>query len=102
MLELTEKNFEEEVIKSDKKVLVDFYATWCGPCQMIAPIIDEIAKEHTELKVGRVNVDENQALAMNYKIVSIPFLILFKDGKIEKKLLGYHDKKEILDMILLQ
>lgn len=100
VLKITNQNFEEEVLKSDKPVLVDFYATWCGPCQMMSPIIDEIAQENTDtLKVGKVNVDENQDLAMEYNVMSIPTIIVVKNGKVEKTFVGVRDKKEILGAI---
>ncbi len=100
VLKITNQNFEEEVLKSDKPVLVDFYASWCGPCQMMSPIIDEIAKENEDtLKVGKVNVDENQDLAMEYNVMSIPTIIVVKNGKVEKTFVGVTDKKEILGAI---
>lgn len=100
VLKITNQNFEEEVLKSDKPVLVDFYATWCGPCQMMSPIIDEIAQENTDtLKVGKVNIDENQDLAMEYNVMSIPTIIVVKNGKVEKTFVGVTDKKEILGAI---
>lgn len=99
VINITEKNFDEEVLKSNKPVLLDFYADWCGPCKMIAPIVEEIAKEHTELKVGKLNVDDNGGLAVNYKVMSIPTLIAFKDGKEHGRIIGYCSKQEILDML---
>lgn len=94
---LTKCNFTDEVINSDLPVIVDFWATWCGPCRMIAPIIEELAKDlYGKVKVGKVNVDEEMELAVNYKVESIPTVILFKDGKVDKKLIGLHDKEEIL------
>ena len=82
MLTLEEKNFEEEVLKTDKKVLVDFYADWCGPCKMMLPVIDDIAKElDGKVKVGKVNVDNNQELAIQYDVMSIPTIMVFENGK---------------------
>ena len=82
---LSEQNFDEEVKKSDKKVLVDFYADWCGPCKMMAPAIEKIAEEVSEYaKVGKVNVDENQDLAMKYNVMSIPTILVFKNGQIKR------------------
>ena len=81
MLTITKDNFEQEVLKSDKKVLVDFWASWCGPCRMLSPIIDEIAKETDKVKVGKVNVDEESDLATQFAVMSIPTLILFENGK---------------------
>lgn len=100
VLKITSQNFEEEVLKSDKSVLIDFYATWCGPCQMMSPIIDEIAEENADtLKVGKINVDENQDLAMKYNVMSIPTIIIVKNGKVEKTFVGVTDKNEILQAI---
>lgn len=94
---LTDENFEEEVIESKKPVLVDFWATWCGPCMMLAPIVTEIAEEYADvLKVGKVNVDEQPVTSLEYKVSSIPTLILFKDGKILKKAVGYMSKSELI------
>ncbi len=99
-VKLTNQNFESEVLKSDKMVLVDFYANWCGPCQMIAPILSEIAEEHSgKLKVGKINVDEERELASKYQVSSIPTLLLFKEGKIVKALVGFRSKSEIEEMI---
>lgn len=96
---LTVDNFEEEVLNSDKKVLVDFWASWCGPCKMIAPVIEEIADEYDgKVKVGKVNVDEEAALAEAYGISSIPSLILFKDGKAADMMVGLRSKSEIVKM----
>ncbi len=97
-LELTDKNFEEEVLKSDKPVLVDFWAPWCGPCQMMGPIIEETAKEVKETaKVGKLNVDENPETAQKYGVMSIPTLIIFKKGENSKQLVGVQSKEVLLD-----
>ena len=97
---LTVENFENEVLKSDKPVLVDFWATWCGPCRMIAPIIEEVANElSATLKVGKVNVDEQEELAIKFGISSIPTLLLFKNGEVVKKTLGYMPKEAVLKFI---
>jgi len=91
-----EENFEEEVMKSEETVLVDFYADWCGPCKMMSPIIDEIAEEQIEnLKVGKVNVDNNQELAEKFGILSIPTIVILKNGKIIKTFIGLRRKDEI-------
>lgn len=97
---LTNNNFEAEVINSEIPVLVDFWAAWCGPCRMLAPIIDEVAKEYEgKVKVGKVNVDEEQELAVRYGIASIPTVILFKNGAIANKTIGFGSKAQITDML---
>ena len=93
---LTNENFEQEVIKSDIPVLVDFWATWCGPCKMLAPVIEGIAKDHaSELKVCKADVDENEEIAAQFGISSIPTVILFKDGKEAKRSGGYKSRAEM-------
>ena len=92
---ITQKNFEEVVVKSKKPVLVDFWAVWCGPCKMLAPTIAEIAEEHPEIVVGKVNVDDNPGLARKFGIMSIPTLIAFKDGQPVKKSVGVVPKSSI-------
>lgn len=99
MLTITKDNFEQEVLKSDKKVLVDFWASWCGPCRMLSPIIDEVAKETDKVKVGKVNVDEESDLATQFAVMSIPTLILFENGKPIKQVVGVQSKSAILNMI---
>ena len=99
-IKLTKQNFENEVIKSDKPVLVDFWATWCGPCQMIAPVIAEVAEEADgRFKVGKVNVDEESELAAQFRVMSIPTLMVFKDGKLVNTVVGARSKAELLDMM---
>ena len=93
---ITKENFESEVLKSDKPVLVDFFATWCGPCKMLMPTVDEIANERADIKVGKVDVDENMELAKEYKVFSVPTLLAFKDGKLIKQMVGVQSKEQIL------
>ena len=97
---LTKENWESEVTNSDVPVLVDFWAVWCGPCRMIAPIVSEIASEYAgKIKVGKVNVDEQEELAMAYRIASIPTLMLFKNGKPVASVLGYRPKADIIQAL---
>lgn len=97
-INLNKENFEQEVLKSDKNVLVDFWATWCGPCQMIAPVVASLAEEG-KIKVGKVNVDDEQDLAIKYGVMSIPTLIFFKNGEIAKTVVGFHSKSELEEII---
>lgn len=96
---LTEDNFNDQVINSDKPVLVDFWAAWCGPCKMLSPIISQIANENKNIKVGKVNVEEQQKLAYEYGVQSIPTLVLFKDGMPVDTTIGYVSKEHIEKMI---
>ncbi len=98
-IKLSSENFEKEVLKSEKTVLVDFYADWCGPCNAMAPVIEELATElDGKAKVGKINVDENSDIAVEYNVMSIPTLIIFKNGKEEKRLVGLRDKEELLNL----
>ncbi|MBQ4647591.1 MAG: thioredoxin [Clostridia bacterium] len=96
---LTKVNFEDEVIKSDKPVLIDFWASWCGPCRMIAPIIEEIAEENDSIKVCKVNVDEEGELADAFKVSSIPMLAVVKNGKVTNTAVGYMSKEKVLELL---
>lgn len=94
---LTKNNFKDEVLNSDIPVLVDFWATWCGPCRMVAPIVEEIADEYDgRIKVGKVNVDEEPELSMQFRVASIPTLMVFKNGKLVNTAVGYRPKADIL------
>ena len=99
VINLNQENFEQEVLKSDVPVLVDFWASWCGPCRMLSPIIDEVAKSTDKVKVGKVNVDEESDLATKFAVMSIPTLILFENGKPVKQIVGVQSKDAILKMI---
>lgn len=98
-INLNKENFEQEVLKEEKLVLIDFWATWCGPCQMIAPVIESISEENNKVKVCKVNVDEEQELAIKYGIMSIPTLLFFKNGEPVKTVVGFHSKSEIEEII---
>lgn len=99
-VKITVSNFESEVLRSDQPVLVDFYADWCGPCRMLAPVLEEIAREYEGgVKVGKVNVDEQIELAQKFGVSSIPLLVVFKDGQPVAKSLGYRPKEEIVNLL---
>lgn len=97
--EITKENYEAEVLQSDKPVLIDFWAAWCGPCQMLSPVVDEIAEERDDIKVCKVNVDENEYLAMEYRVMSIPTLVVIKDGEETNRSVGVITKDEILALL---
>ncbi len=99
VLELNEGNFEKEVLQSDKVVLIDFYATWCGPCKMQSPIVDEIAEEKQDIKVAKIDIDNNASLAEKYEIMSIPTLLVLKNGEVKKQFVGLTTKNDICDSI---
>lgn len=99
VINIDKNNFREEVLNSEKPVLLDFWAPWCGPCRMVSPIVDEIAAERSDIKVGKVNVDEQMELAAAFQIVSIPSLVVVKDGKIMNQASGARPKTQILAML---
>lgn len=99
MIPITKNNFQEEVLNSEKPVLLDFWAPWCGPCRMVSPIVDEVAAERSDIKVGKVNVDEEPELASRFRIVSIPTLVVLKNGKIVNQAVGARPKSSILAML---
>ena len=96
---ITKDNFEKEVMQSDKPVLLDFWAPWCGPCRMVSPLVDEVANEVTHAKVGKVNVDEQQELAATFNVMSIPTLIVLDKGQVVNQSVGVRPKKQILTML---
>lgn len=99
VIKLTNKNFAAEVLQSEKPVLLDFYADWCGPCRMVSPIVDQIADERDDIKVGKINVDEESELAARFGIMSIPALVVMKDGKPVNQAVGARPKADILAML---
>ena len=99
VVNITKENFESDVMKSEKKVLLDFWASWCGPCMMVSPLVDEIAEERNDITVGKVNVDEEQELAAEFGISSIPTLVVVENGKVTQKSVGAIPKNEILGML---
>ena len=99
IIKLTKDNFEQEVLKSEKPVLVDFYADWCGPCQMLSPIVDEVAEERDDIKVGKINVDEQMELAQKYGVMTIPTLLVIKNGEIANKHIGALAKSGVIELL---
>ena len=98
-MHINKMNFDQEVVASDKPVLLDFWAPWCGPCRMVLPVIEEIAKERSDIKVGKINVDEEPELAREFGVMSIPTLVVMKDGRIVSKSMGAKPKAQILAML---
>ena len=99
VIEITQENYETEVTQSDRPVLLDYWASWCGPCQMLSPVVDEIAEERDDIKVGKINVDMQQELAMQFRVISIPTLIVIKNGEEADRSVGVITKDEILSML---
>jgi thioredoxin len=95
LIDVTDNNFQAEVLESEKPVLVDFWAPWCGPCRVVAPVLEEIASERDDLRIVQLNVDENQQTAANFEVLSIPTMILFKNGQVAKKVIGAYPKKRL-------
>lgn len=100
VITITKENFQEEVMNSSQAVLLDFWATWCGPCRMVSPLIDEIAENTPDIKVGKINIDEQRELAEAFHIMSIPTLVVMKDGKVVNQAVGVRPKQQILSMIV--
>lgn len=99
-IQLTKENFEKEVMQSDKPVLIDLWATWCGPCRMLAPIVEEVATEYADrIKVGKINVDEEPELAAAFKVTSIPMLVVIKDGRVVNQAIGYRPKEDVVSLL---
>ena len=96
---ITKENFEQEVLQSAKPVLLDFWASWCGPCRVLSPVVDEVAEERTDVKVGKVNVDEQPELAGQFGVMSIPTLLVFEQGKLVRQAVGARPKASVLDLL---
>jgi len=99
VLTITKENFQKEVMESDKPVLLDFWASWCGPCRMVSPVVDEIAQETPNIKVGKINVDEQRELAASFNVMSIPTLIVVKNGQVVNKAIGARPKGQIVSLL---
>ena len=98
-INVNEKNFREEVVNSDRPVLIDFFAPWCGPCRMVVPIVEQIAEEREDIKVVKINIDEEPGLASQFRVMSIPTLVVFKNGRVANQAVGARSKEAILAML---
>ncbi|MCX4303330.1 MAG: thioredoxin [Clostridia bacterium] len=99
VMSVSNENFEGEVLKSDKKVLIDFYADWCGPCKMLSPIVEEVARDNSDIKVVKINIDENEELAVKYGVASIPTLIVIENGEVKNIRVGLMSKSEVEELV---
>ena len=99
MIKITNENFEEEILKSDRIVLIDFYADWCAPCKMLSPIIEQVDEENNDIKVVKINVDELQDIAIKYEVMSIPTLVVIKNGQEVNRSIGFVSKSQILELV---
>lgn len=99
VIHITKENFEKEVLNSEKPVLLDFYADWCGPCRMVGPVLEEISRERPDVKVGKINVDEQSELATWFRVMSIPMLAVMKNGRLVNQAVGFRPKAQILSMV---
>jgi len=99
VITITKDNFQQEIMESSQTVMLDFWASWCGPCRMLSPVIDEIAEEHSDIKVGKVNVDEQPELARSFRIMSIPTVAVMKNGKVVRQSMGVRPKKQIEELL---
>ena len=100
VINITKQNFKQEVLEHEGTVLLDFWAPWCGPCRMLSPIVDEVAEERTDIKVGKVNVDDNMELASQFQVINIPTLVVVKNGQVVQKSVGAISKSKILDLLV--
>ena len=99
VIHITKENFEKEVLNSEEPVLLDFYADWCGPCRMVGPVLEEISRERADVKVGKINVDEQPELATRFRVMSIPMLAVMKNGRLVNQTVGFRPKAQILSMV---